>query len=98
MKYYLINLHYIVPMAQVEEHTVAHRAYLRTQYDAGILLFSGPRVPRTGGVLFGRAENIGVIETMIAADPFKTTGTAEYEIVEVALTTWVPEMDGVFKA
>ncbi len=97
MKYYLINLRYIVPIEQVEQHTVAHRTYLKTQYDAGILLFSGPRVPRTGGVLFGRGENIGVIETMIAADPFKTTGTAEYEIIEIAPTTWAPELDGVFK-
>ncbi len=97
MKYYLINLRYIAPMAQVEEHTVAHRAYLRTKYDAGILLFSGPRVPRTAGVLFGRAEDIGVIESMIAADPFKITGTADYEIIEVGITTWAAELDGVFK-
>ncbi|MFI5264499.1 MAG: YciI family protein, partial [Candidatus Kapaibacterium sp.] len=57
MKYFLINIHYIVPLEKVVEITPEHRAYLKTQYDAGILLFSGPRVPRTAGVIFAKAED-----------------------------------------
>jgi uncharacterized protein YciI len=96
MKYFLINTTRVASMEQVEEMTPKHRAYLKTQYDAGIMLFSGPRVPRTGGVLFARGEDISVIENMIAADPFKTTDTMSYEVVEMAPTQWSAELTQLF--
>ncbi|MBS1904227.1 MAG: hypothetical protein JSS75_11020 [Bacteroidetes bacterium] len=98
MKFFLIHLTYVKPIEVVQEFTDVHRAYLRTQYDQGILLFSGPRVPRTGGVLFGKADDVAVIEKMIAADPFRTNGVAEYEVIEVAPTTWAPSVAGGFEA
>ncbi|MDP4218883.1 MAG: YciI family protein [Bacteroidota bacterium] len=97
MKYYIINLQYTKPMTEVQETTPEHRAYLKTKYDEGILLFSGPRVPRTAGVLFGRAENLSVIEEMIAADPFKKKGIAEYEIIEIAPAMWAEDLNNIFK-
>ena len=97
MKYFLINLKYIVPIEKVQEITPEHRAYLKTNYDAGILLFSGPRVPRTAGVLFGRAEDISFIEKMIAGDPFKTKGIADYEIIEIAPAMWAAELNKIFE-
>lgn len=97
MKFFLIQLTYVKPIEVVQEFTDRHRAYLRTQFDAGILLFSGPRVPRTGGVLFGKAEDISVINSMIAADPFKTNGVAEYEVIEIAPTTWAPSIASAFE-
>ena len=97
MKYFLIQITYVQPIEVVESHTPAHRAYLRTQYDAGILLFSGPRVPRTGGYLFGRAEDKSVIEKMVASDPFHTTGTANYEIIEIAPTIWAEQLKSIFE-
>ncbi len=97
MKYFLINLTYVVPLEKVQEITPEHRAYLKTNYDAGILLFSGPRVPRTGGVLFARAEDISVINEMIANDPFKTRGIAEYEIIEIAPVMWAEGLNKIFE-
>ena len=97
MKYFLIYINYVVPLEKVVEVTPEHRAFLKTQYDAGTLLFSGPKVPRTAGVLFGRAEDISVIEEMIRLDPFKTKGVGEYEIVEIAPVMWVEEFKTIFE-
>ncbi len=98
MKYFLINIHYIVPLEKVVEITPEHRAYLKTQYDAGILLFSGPRVPRTAGVLFARAEDASTIDQMIAADPFKTKNIGTYEVVEIAPAMWVEGLNKIFES
>jgi uncharacterized protein YciI len=97
MKFFLIHLTYSKPIEVVQSHTDAHRAYLRTKYDEGILLFSGPRVPRTGGVLFGKAEDVSVIENMIASDPFRVNDIADYEIIEIAPTTWAQQIKSAFE-
>src|SRR5512135_1996509 len=97
MKFFLIHMTYTKPIEIVQEYTDRHRAYLRTKFDEGILLFSGPRVPRIGGVIFGKAEDVSVIEQMIAADPFKTNGVAEYEVIEIAPTTWAQQIKAGFE-
>ena len=96
MKYFLISITYIVPIEKVEEITPEHRAYLKMQYDAGILIFSGPRVPRTAGVLFARSQDLATIEKMIANDPFKTYGVGVYEVIEIAPVMWVEELNKIF--
>ncbi len=98
MKFFLIHMTYTKPIEVVQEYTDRHRAYLRTKFDEGILLFSGPRVPRTGGVIFGKAEDVSVIEQMIAADPFRTNDIAAYEVIEVAPTTWAKSLAGGFES
>ncbi|MEP7234766.1 MAG: YciI family protein [Ignavibacteriota bacterium] len=97
MKYFLINIHYAVPLEKVVEATPEHRAYLKTQYDAGIMLFSGPKVPRTAGVLFARAEKTEVIDAMIAADPFNKLGIGNYEVVEIAPVMWAEGLNKIFE-
>lgn len=98
MKFFLIHMTYTKPIEVVQEFTNSHRAYLRTKFDEGILLFSGPRVPRIGGVIFGKADDVSVIEKMIAADPFRTNDIADYEVMEVAPTTWAQSVAGAFEA
>ncbi len=97
MKYFLISLQYTKPLEDVVENTPDHRAYLKTKYDEGILLFSGPRVPRTGGVLFARAEETSTIDAMIANDPFKIRGVADYEVVEIAPVMWNEGLNKIFE-
>jgi len=96
MKYFVITTTYIAPMEKVVEITPEHRAFLKTQYDAGIMLFSGPLVPRTGGLLFAKAEDISVIQNMIASDPFRVKGIANYEIVETAPVMWAEGLMNIF--
>jgi uncharacterized protein YciI len=82
MKNFLIIITYKVPIETVEEHTPAHREYLKTQYAQGRLLMSGPFVPRTAGVLWAQAQETEEVEAMIAADPFYQNDVADWQIIE----------------
>jgi uncharacterized protein YciI len=96
MKYYIIHITYVVPLETVVERTPEHREHLKSYYDKGVMLFSGPRVPRTGGILFAKAEELSTIEEMVNTDPFKTTGTANYEIIEMNPVMWAEELNNLF--
>ena len=47
---------------------------------------SGPRTPRVGGVIMINADNRSAVDAIIAQDPFKVNGIAEYQIVEFTPT------------
>lgn len=82
MNHYLILIKYSVPFEMVEPTLVEHREHLQRQVDAGTILLSGPRNPRNGGLIIARAESEQQIRKMIADDPYKRDGLAEYELIE----------------
>lgn len=82
MSHFLIELTYKVPLEKVDEFVGSHRQFLQTGYDAGVLLFSGPQNPRTGGVVVARAESLQAIKDFFANDPYNQNGIAEYRFVE----------------
>jgi uncharacterized protein YciI len=82
MKNFLILIKYKVDMAIVEEHTPAHREYLKSQYAAGRLLMSGPFVPRIAGVIWAQAASRDDVQAMIDSDPFYKNGVADWEVIE----------------
>ena len=90
---FVITLTYKVPLDEVDKHLPAHVEWLGRQYEAGIFLASGRRVPRTGGVIlagpFGRER----IEAIIAEDPFHLNGIADHEIVEFVPGTVAPGLE-----
>ena len=98
MKNFLILIRYKVPIEIVEEHTPAHRDYLKKQYERELLLMSGPFVPRTAGVLWGQAEDRKLIEEMTEGDPFYTNGVADFEIIEFKPVMHSPLLDQLFEA
>lgn len=83
----IVLLSYKVPLAVVEEHTAAHRAYMKQLHEEGHLVASGPFVPRTGGALLIRAEDRAGVERLLAVDPFNTNGVADYDI-----RMWAPTL------
>lgn len=78
---FLILMNYLKPIEEVERVTPAHRAYLDTLYAKGKLVVSGPREPRTGGVILANVETELEASKLIADDPFFTEGIAEYDLV-----------------
>jgi len=82
MKHFIIETTYVAPMETVAEATPAHRAYLQTGYDRGLMLASGPQEPRVGGILLMRAAAREEIEQFLADDPFKLQGLATYRLIE----------------
>ena len=84
---FIVLLDYLKPLSEVDRFVAEHRAYLKTQYDAGRFLLSGRREPRTGGVIIARAATRAELEAILAADPFWRESIARYDIVE-----FVPSM------
>lgn len=50
--------------------------------DLGLVLFSGLKADKSGGMFFMKAESIEKLEAYLAAEPFKVAGVQDYRILE----------------
>ncbi|WP_051273147.1 YciI family protein [Sphingomonas phyllosphaerae] len=73
-------LTYLRPLEDMDEAGPDHVAWLRRGYDAGRLLASGRRVPRTGGVIIARGTDVAEVEAYLRTDPFQQRGLAVADI------------------
>ncbi len=48
---YVVNITYTAPLDRVDDALEAHRAFLERQFDAGVFIAAGPKLPRTGGII-----------------------------------------------
>lgn len=83
---FVILLHYTKPLTEVDAHLEAHRAFLEKEFARGHFLASGPRVPRTGGVVLAKNIARKDLERLLAEDPFHAEQIARYEIIEFSPT------------
>ncbi|OIN98405.1 MAG: GTP cyclohydrolase [Desulfovibrionaceae bacterium CG1_02_65_16] len=83
---YLVLLTYVKPASVIDELLPAHRKFLETNYEAGLFVLSGPREPRTGGVVLAQAGSRWELAAVLEQDPFVTEGAATYEIIEFKAT------------
>jgi len=81
---FVIMSTYLKPMDQVDAFLKAHRAFLDAQYAKGVFLASGPKVPRTGGVILAKASSRDKLEEIMKEDPFSQNGISKYEFIEFA--------------
>lgn len=88
---FVVSLHYVKPLAEVDLHVAAHRAWLQAQYAAGRFIASGAKVPRSGGVILARAASRTELESWLTADPFAQAGVASYDIIEFVASMTAPE-------
>tara|TARA_R110000868_G_scaffold248315_14_gene504849 strand:- start:983 stop:1270 length:288 start_codon:yes stop_codon:yes gene_type:complete len=79
---FIVMLTYKVSLDVLNEHLAAHRAYLGEGYQKDYLVASGPRIPKTGGILLSQLKDRATLEKFISNDPFKVNGIADYEIIE----------------
>jgi len=94
---FVIMVNYIKPLGEIDAHLEAHRRFLDEGYAAGYFLASGPRVPRTGGVILARAASFGELEAFIDKDPFNRAGAATYDIVEFNALKFDPRLQQVLQ-
>ena len=83
---FVVSLTYKVELSEVEKYMAAHISYLEEQYESGAFLASGRKVPRTGGVIFARAESREELDAILRVDPFFEAEVADYEITEFVPT------------
>ena len=82
MKHFLVEIIYKAPIERINEVRDRHRAFLDAGYKKGMILMSGPQVPRTGGIIIGRAESMEDFALLLADDPYQKEGVAEYKFME----------------
>ena len=64
----------------------AHREYLKVLFDQGSLVMSGPLADDSGAILVYEAPDSGVVEAILAADPYSRSGGVR----RVSLREWTP--------
>ncbi|MBO9419513.1 hypothetical protein J7481_08395 [Labrenzia sp. R4_2] len=79
---FVVDLTYIGDLSKIDALLEPHQAFLKSGYDRGVFLASGPKEPRTGGVILARSDTRAELEKLIDQVPFKQEGVAEYRITE----------------
>ena len=79
---FIIGLYYIASLDDISLHLDEHVTFLEQNYAAGHFIASGPKVPRTGGVIIATAETRTSLEGLIETDPFKKHDLARYTVTE----------------
>lgn len=82
MKHFIIKVNYLVPLEKIDGLLDEHRKFLQKGYDGGILLFSGPTNPRTGGIVAARGKSVDIVKDYFKNDPFLINNMAEYSYTE----------------
>lgn len=91
MHIHIINLDYLVEESEVAKIRPAHREFLDVGYKKGILLASGPKIPKTGGVILA-IGNIEEIKDFIKNDPFYVNNIAKYSLSSFEAVKHIPEI------
>jgi len=94
--YAIAIIRYRRALDEVLTVTEEHRAYLRTLYDSGTLLASGPLDPRSGGALLLRVPDDSVNEALDAIrdkDPYVKKRMAQYELLPWAPSTGLEKLN-----
>jgi uncharacterized protein YciI len=79
---YIVTLHYIAPLERIDAYLPAHRAWLEAQYARGLMLMSGRKEPRDGGILIAHAASRAELDAALEGDPFGQAGLATYTVTE----------------
>ena len=95
---FIINLHYIVPLEQLDAHMTEHVKYLQKYYKQNVFVASGRKVPRTGGIILALAPSREVVDEIIKEDPFYMHKLAEFSVTEFLTSQSHPDLKKLLKA
>ncbi len=82
MKHFIIIIHYIESVEKINDIRPRHREFLEKGYKDGIVLYSGPQVPRKGGLIAARGKSADEVKAFFSNDPYQKENAAEYEFIE----------------
>jgi len=92
---FIIDLNYIVPLEQVDQHMVPHVEYLEKYYEKGIFVVWGRKEPRTGGIILALGATKEEVEKIITEDPFHIHKLAEIRVTEFWTSKYRPDLKGL---
>ncbi|MBS1636146.1 MAG: GTP cyclohydrolase [Bacteroidetes bacterium] len=79
---FIIELNYKVPLTEIDAHLEAHRHFLDAYYASGHFIASGPKNPRTGGIILAAFDGQEALNQALCQDPFYIHHLADYKITE----------------
>lgn len=79
---FVIDISYTAPFDKVQQVMAPHMDFVRECYAAGSFLMSGPKEPRSGGIVIAQAPSLPLIEALVARDPFVTAGVVAVSITQ----------------
>lgn len=94
---FIIDLHYIAPLDQLDAHMTDHVKYLHQYYKLNTFIASGRKVPRTGGIILALAESKEALDNIIQEDPFYIHKLAEFRVTEFQTSQSHPEFKKMLK-
>lgn len=89
---FIIIVTYKKPMAEIDPYMEAHLAHIRQQFTDGHFLFSGRKVPRTGGIIVSKVETREQLDEIIKQDPFYKHRLVDFDVIEFSVTTTCSEL------
>jgi uncharacterized protein YciI len=93
---FVVLLHYVRPLSEIEPHLQEHRNFLDKHYAAGHFLASGAQTPRVGGVILARNLSREALDAVLAEDPFYRERLAEYQVIEFNPTKYAKGAEAFF--
>ncbi|EAS66242.1 YciI family protein [Photobacterium angustum] len=94
---FIVSITYISEMSQIDKYLDAHIEYLDRNYERGVFIASGRKVPRSGGIILAKARNRSELEEILNDDPFKIHNLADYELTEFVPTKAATEFSSLIQ-
>lgn len=79
---FIVVINYKKPIEEIEKQLVAHRSFLEEGYQKNYFIASGPRNPRTGGIVLSQLKDRAQLESIMQQDPFQLHDLADYAYIE----------------
>ena len=92
---FIIDIKFKVPLDIVDQYVTAHRNYLKECYQQKLLLVSGPKSPRTGGMVVALINDKTAVENLIKQDPYYQNEVADYTLTEFSPVLFCEEIAGL---
>ncbi len=87
---FIIQVHYKVAIEMVDQYLAAHRDFLEKGYQKNYFVASGPKNPRTGGIIISQLKDRDQLNMILKQDPFYIHHIADYELLEFTPVKYHP--------
>ncbi|MGL4183192.1 YciI family protein [Enterobacter ludwigii] len=92
----MVILTYIKPLEEVDAQMPGHVEWLKKDYSDGVFFSSGRRLPRNGGVILAKYENIESLKTRLNLDPFHKLNIAKTDFFPFEATMKSRLLEAIF--
>ena len=91
----VVVLTYVKPLEEVDAQFAAHVEWLKQGYAEGIFLASGRKIPRSGGGILAKGDDMTTLQNRLSLDPFQQSGVAKAEIIPFEATMTSPSLQAL---